>query len=494
MRPASAKRTRSPAAGPSWRHASERADGPTNRLGLYLRRDLPQARKGCSPHHAQMQHGGPEPAHLAEIAAQIAPGAHAALLVRSGRLASVGPARRAPPNITLILPLPATMSGAQSRRENAWQFLRDNWLSNRIFKSYHDVVDHCCESLEQPRRSTLADHVHRPSQLGPWVLINESWYKPLAALTPPIRRRIVFETGRMAPILFHGLSQFGLPVVCVESRQAYQALKSLVTHKTDRNDARGLAHLARTGFFKPVHVKSLSAHAVRSLIIARKKLVGQRVTLENQIRGLAVVFGIRLPRALAAAFIDQALKASEGVAGLSAAMRGLIAARTAVMTSVAAIDADMRRMTRASAACRRLMTIPGVGQLTALAFVAAIDDPSRIRRSRDIGAYLGLVPKRYQSGEVDYTGGISKCGDRRLRTLLYEAANVMLTRYKASSNSRTGPSRSPSDQRCAKRGLLWLADSRSLCMRCCGTGPSSHRHKPAQSTRQEAESSSHEGS
>ena len=138
----------------------------------------------------------------------------------------------------------------------------------------------------------------------------------------PSCRRIVFETGRMAPILFHGLSQLGLPVVCVESRQAYQALKSLATHKTDRNDARGLAHLARTGFFKPVHVKSLPAHALRSLIIARKKLVGQRVTLENQIRGLAVVFGIRLPRALTAAFIDQALKASEGIAGLSAAMRG----------------------------------------------------------------------------------------------------------------------------------------------------------------------------
>jgi transposase len=246
----------------------------------------------------------------------------------------------------------------------------------------------------------------------------------------PSCRRIVFETGRMAPILFHGLSELGLPVVCVESRQAYQALKSLATHKTDRNDARGLAHLARTGFFKPVHVKSLSAHAVRSLIIARKKLVGQRVTLENQIRGLAVVFGVRLPRALTVAFVDQALKASEGVAGLSAAMRGLIAARTAVMSAVAAIDADMRRMTRASEACQRLMTIPGVGQLTALAFVAAIDDPSRIRRSRDVGAYLGLVPKRYQSGEVDYVGGISKCGDRRVRTLLYEAANVMLTRYK----------------------------------------------------------------
>ena len=254
-------------------------------------------------------------------------------------------------------------------------------------------------------------------------------------------RRIVFETGRMAPILFHGLSQLGLPVVCVESRQAYQALKSLATHKTDRNDARGLAHLARTGFFKPVHVKSLSAHAVRSLIIARKKLVGQRVTLENQIRGLAIVFGIRLPRALTAAFIDQALKASEGVAGLSAAMRGLIAARTAVMTAVAAIDADIRRMTTASEACRRLMAIPGVGQLTALAFVAAIDDPSRIRRSRDVGAYLGLVPK-------------------------------------ASSSSRTGPSPSPDDRPCARRASLWRVASPLSCMRCYAMGRSSSSPKP----------------
>ena len=233
----------------------------------------------------------------------------------------------------------------------------------------------------------------------------------------------------MAPILFHGLSQLGFPVICVESRQAYQALRSPAPTRPIATMREGWRTLARTGFFKPVHVKSLPAHALRSLISARKKLVGQRVTLENQIRGLAVVFGIRLPRALTAAFVNQALKASEGIAGLSAAMRGLIAARTAVMTAIAAIDADMRRMTRASGACRRLMTIPGVDQLTALAFVAAIDDPSRIRRSRDV-ALSGSVPRRHQSGEVDYTGGISKCGDRRVRTLLYEAANVMLTRYK----------------------------------------------------------------
>lgn len=246
----------------------------------------------------------------------------------------------------------------------------------------------------------------------------------------PACRRVVFETGRMAPMLYHGLAELGVPVVCVESRQAYQALKTLATHKTDRNDARGLAQLARAGFFKPVHVKSLPAHAVRALIIARKKLVGQRVTLENQIRGLAVVFGVRLPRGLSPAFVEQVIDMSAGVVGLAGAMRGLLAARNAVLSAVAAIDADMRKLVRASDGCRRLMAIPGVGHLTALAFTAAIDDPDRFRRSRDLGPYLGLVPRRYQSGEIDYVGGISKVGDRRVRTLLYEAANVMLTRYK----------------------------------------------------------------
>jgi transposase len=163
---------------------------------------------------------------------------------------------------------------------------------------------------------------------------------------------------------------------------------------------------------------------------ARKKLVGQRVTLENQIRGLAVVFGVRLPHGLSPRFTEQVIQASQGVAGLSGAMQGLLAARKAVLEAVVAIDRDMRLLARSSQACQRLMTIPGVGQLTALAFVATIDAPERFRRSRDVGAYLGLVPRRFQSGEIDYVGSISKCGDRRVRTLLYEAANVMLTRYR----------------------------------------------------------------
>ena len=124
------------------------------------------------------------------------------------------------------------------------------------------------------------------------------------------------------------------------------------------------------------------------------------------------------------------------------------------------------------------MTIPGVGQLTALAFVAAIDDPSRIRRSRDVGAYLGLVPRRYHSGEVDYVGSISKCGDRRVRTLLYEAANVMLTRYKGQLKLKDSAFASPGDQPCARRASLWRVASPSSCTPCCETERSSSLRRP----------------
>ena len=152
---------------------------------------------------------------------------------------------------------------------------------------------------------------------------------------PPCRR-VVLETGRMSPPLYHGLRALGVPALCIESRQAHQALKTLATHKTDRNDARGLAQLARTGFCKPVHVKSLAAHAVRALIGARSKLIGQRVMLENQIRGLAVVYGVRLPRARSRDVVVGTLKASDGIDGLAAALRGLVAARSAIISAVVA--------------------------------------------------------------------------------------------------------------------------------------------------------------
>lgn len=209
----------------------------------------------------------------------------------------------------------------------------------------------------------------------------------------PTCTAVAFETGRMAPMPYHGLAERGIPTERIEGRQACQALRSLAGHKSDRNDARGLAHLARRGFYKPTHVKSLSAHAIRSLIAARKKPVGQRVTIDNQIRGPVVVFGVRLPRALSSAFKDAAMKVSDGVPGLHAALRGLFAAREAILSAVSAIDADIEKMARKSRTCARLMTVPGAGPNTALALATAIDDPARFRRSRDVGPVSGACPR-----------------------------------------------------------------------------------------------------
>ena len=234
---------------------------------------------------------------------------------------------------------------------------------------------------------------------------------------------IVFETGRMAPRLYQGLAAFGLPVICIESRQAYQALNSLAAHKTDRNDARGLAHLAAQASSN----RSMWGRCRRmpSAHWSSREEAGRAVVmLENQIRGLAVVSG-PAARDLSPAFIKQALQASEEIDGLSAAMRGLIGARAAVLSAVAPIDADMKKMARPSSVCRRLMVIPGVGKLTALAsrprrWTRALSSVSRHRRLSRPGASSLPVGR----------GGLrrhrSKCGDRRMRSLLYEAANVML--------------------------------------------------------------------
>jgi len=242
----------------------------------------------------------------------------------------------------------------------------------------------------------------------------------------PACERIVFETGRMAPMLYHGLSQLGLPVVCVESRQAYHALKFV--SDTQRCTRPGASCPHRLLQARPCEVPA----GTRCPLPDHRPQEAGRPAGHSGEPDPRSCRRVRCPTAACAqpSLHQTGAPGERGYCWPVCRHAGSIAARTAVLGAVVAIDADIKGMVRASDACRRLMSIPGVGQLTALAFTAAVDDPSRFRRSRDIGPYLGLVPRRYQSGEVDYTGSISKCGDRRMRTLLYEAANVMLTRYK----------------------------------------------------------------
>jgi transposase len=240
-------------------------------------------------------------------------------------------------------------------------------------------------------------------------------------------QRIVFETGQLSTHFYHGL-RASWPVSCIDARHAHGTLKAQRI-KNDKNDARGLAQLARTGWYKPVHVKSDEAQALRALVGGRKQLVTMRLEIENHIRGTLKTFGIKLGAVTTAGF---AAKVKTTVAKknilVNDAILALLKARDGVLAQQKALDKKCAATARANVVCKRLMTVPGVGIITALTFRAEIDDPSRFKKSRDVGVHVGLTPRRYASGEIDRSGGISKCGNAALRTLLFEASVTMLTR------------------------------------------------------------------
>lgn len=242
----------------------------------------------------------------------------------------------------------------------------------------------------------------------------------------PIERAVI-ETGRMSPAICLGLRELDVPVVCIDARQAHQSLKAMKANKTDPHDAAGLAQLARTGFYKEVHVKSPAAHGVRSVITARSHLVEARVRLDNTIRGLCATFGYRPGAGQGKAFLERIMQAAH-IPGLGDAIASLLSVRTELVQQIKEMDRRLRLIASQSQACEILMTIPGVGVQTSAAFAAAVDEAGRFRQSRNAGAYFGLVPRRHQLGELDCTGRITKQGDGAVRKLLYEAANSILTR------------------------------------------------------------------
>jgi transposase len=239
--------------------------------------------------------------------------------------------------------------------------------------------------------------------------------------------RVGLETGQLSNWLTLSLRRRGVPVVCMDARHAKAAL-SLQINKTDANDAFGLAQVVRTGWYREVAVKSMDAHTLRMLLVARSRLVSQRQATANTIRGLLKTFGLVVARGSKGLFPVRVREQIAGNPALIAIIEPLLAVWHAIRDQVAMLDRQMLARARNDQVARRLMTIPGVGVVIALAYTAVIDDPARFRRSVSVGAYLGLTPRRYQSGEVDTTGHISKCGDSLLRGYLYEAAAVLLCR------------------------------------------------------------------
>ena len=227
--------------------------------------------------------------------------------------------------------------------------------------------------------------------------------------------------------LWTELKQLGLPVICIDARHAKAVLKMQI-NKSDRNDAAGIARIMQTGWFKEVRVKDLDSHSVRALLASRALLVKIKRDLENQIRGLLKNVGLVIGRAKFNVFAVRAEELIEDRPELMAVVRPLLKARQAIEQQTDDLDRKVLKLARYDAQVRRFMTVPGVGPITALCFKATIDDPTRFKRSRSVGAYVGLTTRRHASGEVDWTGRISMCGDAMLRSYLFEAAGVLLTR------------------------------------------------------------------
>jgi transposase len=238
---------------------------------------------------------------------------------------------------------------------------------------------------------------------------------------------IGLETGPTATWLWTELKACRLPVICIDACHAKAAL-SMQINKSDRNDALGLARIMQCGWYKQVQVKSLDAHAVRALLNSRNLLVKIKRDLENQIRGLLKNLGLVIGKAKGNVYTTRVCELVADRPELAVIVHPLLKARASVMSELSVLDRKVLELAREDKQVHRFMTVPGIGPITALAFRATIDDPTRFKRSRSVGAYIGLTPKRYASGEMDWTGRISKCGDRLLRTYLFEAAGVLLTR------------------------------------------------------------------
>jgi transposase len=249
----------------------------------------------------------------------------------------------------------------------------------------------------------------------------------LKRFSPEIKS-VGFEAGALTQYLTYGLQAAGYEVICMEARQVSAAL-SAMRNKTDRNDARGIAQILRTGWYSRVYVKSMESHLIRALLSSRKTVLKKCVDIENEIRGLIRLLGIKLPPTVKHGSFDELLRQTINEhTTMANALIPLLDARLVLYQTYLKLDSQVLAMARKDAVCQRLMTVPGVGAITALTFKAGVDDPSRFRHSRTVAAHFGLTPRRFQSGELDNPGHISKAGDTDVRSALYVAAHALVSR------------------------------------------------------------------
>src|SRR5215467_7827314 len=239
--------------------------------------------------------------------------------------------------------------------------------------------------------------------------------------------RIGLEAGPLSQWLYAAMRQARLAVELLETRHVRNALKTMPV-KSDRNDARGIAQLMRLGWFRPVHCKSIPAQETRALLTARKLVQVKLHDVELSLRGILRGFGLKVGPTTPVRFEGRIRELVAGHPSLEAIAQSLLAVRVALRREFDRFEKQVRAMARCDTRARLLMSVPGVGAIVSLTFAAAIDDPARFKSSKQVGAYFGLTPTKYQSGETDIDGRISQIGDAGVRAVLYEAANIILTK------------------------------------------------------------------
>ena len=250
-----------------------------------------------------------------------------------------------------------------------------------------------------------------------------AWFRGLGLTL----ERIGLEAGPLSQWLYAAMHEAGLAVELLETRHVRDAFKAMPV-KSDRNDARGIAQLMRLGWFRPVHCKSIEAQETRAVLTARKLLQSKLRDIENSLRGVLRGFGLKVGKTTERTYAERIRELVSGHSGLELVAQALLEAHAVLLREFNRLDKQTQKLARSHPSAQLLMTTPSVGPIVALTYAAAIDDPKRFTSSKATGAHFGLTPKKYQSGQTDYTGRISKIGDASVREALYQAAHIMLTK------------------------------------------------------------------
>jgi transposase len=239
--------------------------------------------------------------------------------------------------------------------------------------------------------------------------------------------RIGLEAGPLSQWLYPAMKEAGLAVELLETRHVRNAFKTMAV-KTDRKDARGIAELMRVGWFRPVHCKSMGAQETRVILNARTLVQSKLHDIEASLRGMLRGFGLKVGPTTANRFGGRIKELVSEHPTLQIVAAALLAVHEVLLREFKGFEKRVRIMARDDAKAKLLMTTTGVGAVVSLTYASAIDDPGRFKKSKQVGAHFGLTQRKYQSGEIDITGRISKIGDKGVRTALYQSAHIILTK------------------------------------------------------------------